>query len=144
MSSCVFVWCCVVWCVWHAENPVCRLKTLSVCRFKTSPCVRAPRPWAWCRYTRRSSPVLLTKNSPRMVITWPQRSSPKVTTGCCPYSSLRKDREQHVSDSSNHSLCLIKLLSNSYCGETLEGTSREMVRFVFRSHEKKYNERFAR
>ena len=39
VSSCVFVWCCVVWCgacrvVWHAENPVCRLKTLSVCRFK--------------------------------------------------------------------------------------------------------------
>ena len=59
-------------------------------------------------------------------------------------SSLRKDREQHVPDSSNHSLYLIKLLSCSYPGETLEGTSREMVRFVFRSHEKEYNERFAR
>ena len=70
--------------------------------------------------------------------------SPKVTTGCCPCSSLRKDREQHVPDSSNHSLYIIKLLSSSYPGETLEGTSREMVRFVFRSHEKKYNERFAR
>ena len=48
VSSCVFVWCCVVWCgvcrvVWHAENPVCRLKTLSVCRFKTSPCMPATR-----------------------------------------------------------------------------------------------------
>ena len=64
--------------------------------------------------------------------------SPKVTTGCCPCSSLRKDREQHVPDSSNHSLCLIKLLSNSYCAETLEGTSHEMVRFVFRSHEKSF------
>ena len=45
---CVFVWCCVVWCgvcrvVWHAGNPVCFLKTLSVCGFKTSPCVPAPR-----------------------------------------------------------------------------------------------------
>ena len=62
--------------------------------------------------------------------------SPKVTTGRCPCSSLRKDREQHVPDSSNHSHYLIKLLSSSYPGETLEGTSREMVRFVFRSHDK--------
>ena len=41
VSSCVFVWCCVAWCgvcrvVWHAENPVCRLKTLS--------CVDSKRP----------------------------------------------------------------------------------------------------
>ena len=49
--------------------------------------------------------------------------------------SLRIDREQHVPDSSNHSLYLTKLLSSSYPGETLEGTSREMVRFVFRSYE---------
>ena len=51
-------------------------------------------------------------------------------------SSLRMGREQHVPDSSIHSLHLTKLLSSSYPGETLEGTSREMVRFVFRSHEK--------
>ena len=37
-----------------------------------------------------------------------------------PISSLRKDREQHVPDSSNHSLYLMKLLSSSYPGETLE------------------------
>ena len=52
VSSYVFVWCCVVWCgvcrvVWHAENPVCRLKTLSVCRFKTSPCMPATRAHAF-------------------------------------------------------------------------------------------------
>ena len=56
----VVVWCCGVWCgaAWHAEKP-------SVCRFKTSPCVRSKRHrvcrqhahmlfsmWTWCRYTR--------------------------------------------------------------------------------------------
>ena len=62
---CGVVWCgvCVVWCgvvcgvVWHAENPVCRLKT--------PPCVHSKRPrvcrqhahmlfnmCAWCRHTR--------------------------------------------------------------------------------------------
>ena len=60
------------------------------------------------------------QESPRGVITC-IRGSPKVTTECCPCSSLRRDREQHVPDSSNHSLCLIKLLSSSCCGETLEG-----------------------
>ena len=50
--------------------------------------------------------------------------------------SSRIDREQHVPDSSNHTLYLTKLFSFSCPGETLEGTSREMVRFVFRSHEK--------
>ena len=51
VSSCVFV--CVVWCgvvcrvVWHAENPVCRLKNASVCRFKTSPCMPATRAHAF-------------------------------------------------------------------------------------------------
>ena len=58
--------------------------------------------------------------------------------------SWRIDREHHVPDSSNHSLCLTKLFNSSSPGETLEGTNREMVRFVSRSHEKKYNERFAR
>ena len=84
---------------------------------------------------KKSPSVLLTKICPRRVITC-FRGSPKVTTGCCPCSSLRIDRERHVPDSSNHSLYLTKLSSSSYPGETLEGTSREMVRFVFRSHEK--------
>ena len=156
--------CCVVWCgvccvVWHAENPVCRLKTLSVCRFKTSPCMPQHAHmlfsmWAWCRYTQGRfesthgkrfesthgghRQFCLPRKAHAELVLGPT-SSPKVTTGCCPCSSLRKDREQHVPDSSNHSLYLIKLLSSSYPRETLEGTSREMVRFVFRSHEKKYN-----
>ena len=40
--------------------------------------------------------------------TWPQRGSPKVTLES-QFLSLRTDREQHVSDSSNHSLFLVKL-----------------------------------
>ena len=47
---CVVVFVCVVsvcGVVWHAENPVCRLKTLSVCRFETSPCMPATRAHAF-------------------------------------------------------------------------------------------------
>ena len=44
---CVFLWCGVCRVVWHAENPVCRLKTLSVCRLKTSPCMPATRAHAF-------------------------------------------------------------------------------------------------
>ena len=40
------------------KKTVHTFKTLSVCRFKTSPCVPAPSPhvgnmWAWCQYTRK-------------------------------------------------------------------------------------------
>ena len=62
---------------------------------------------------RGSSSVLLTKNWPRRVITW-FRGSPKVTTGSYPFSSLRKGREQHVPNSSNHSLYPMKWLCSSY------------------------------
>ena len=146
---------CAVWCG--------TLKTPFV-DSKTPPCVHSKRPrvcrqhahmlfsmWAWRRYTRGRFECTHGKRfesthgghrqfclqrTAHAALSLGPTSSPKVATGCCPCSSLRKDREQHVPDSSNHSLCLIMLLSNSYCGETLEGTSREMVRFVFRSHEK--------
>ena len=110
---------CVVACVvWHAENPVCR--------FKTPPCVHSKRPRVYQHHVHMggvlnlqtgeggtgSSPVLLTKNGPRRVSTC-SRGSPKVTTGCYPLS-LRIGREQHVPDSSNHSLHLMKLLGSSY------------------------------
>ena len=52
------VWCVCVYCgtVKKREKKVCVYKTLSVCRFKTSPCVPAPSPhvWAWCQYTRKA------------------------------------------------------------------------------------------
>ena len=69
--------------------------------------------------------VLFTKICPRRVITWPQRST-KETNGSYPFFSLRTGRKQHVADSSNHSLCLIKLFSFS----ALVGISNQMVRFV--------------
>ena len=108
---------CAVWCG--------TLKT-PVCRFKTPPCVHSKRPRVYQHHVhmggvlnlqtgeggRVSSPVLLTKNGPRRVSTCP-RGSPKVTTGCYPLS-LRIGREQHVPDSSSHSLYLMKLLGSSY------------------------------
>ena len=52
VSSCMFV--CVVWCgvvcaVWSGtlKTPCVDSKTLSVCRFKTSPCMPATRPHAF-------------------------------------------------------------------------------------------------
>ena len=132
VSSCVFVCgvvlCGVVCAVWCGT-----LKTPCV-DSKRFPCVDLTRPRV-CRqhahmlfsmwvYTRRSSPVLLTKKITHVGFSLGPTGSPKVTTGCCPCSSLRIDREQHVPDSSNHSLYLIKLLSSSYPGETLDGTSR--------------------
>ena len=122
----LFVWCCGVW---HTG------KTL-VCRFKTSPCVPAPRahvlPHAGVvpvytgnvlnahtggergetKEQERSSSVLLTKICARRVIKF-FRGSPKETFGSYPFSSLRIGREQQFPDSSNHSLYLIKLLNSS-------------------------------
>ena len=131
MSSCVFVWCCVVCAVWCGT-----LKTPCV-DSKRFPCVDSKRPrvcrqhahmlfsmWAWCRHTRGRFESTHGKRFesthgghrqfclPRTAhvgLSLGPTGSPKVTTGCCPCSSLRKDREQHVPDSSNHSLYLIKL-----------------------------------
>ena len=116
---------CVVWC-----GVVCAVW----CGTLRTPCVDSKRLRVYIQTRAHGGhrQFCLPRKSPRKVITC-FRCSPKVTTGCCPRSSLRTDREQHDPDSSNHSLCL---LSSSYCGESLEGTSREMVRFVFRSNEK--------
>ena len=91
--------------------------------------------YGWCRYTRGrferthgdvlnphtegrgSSSMLLTKICPRMVITWPQRST-KSYHRILPIQGLRTSREQHVPESSNHSLYLMKLLR-----DTAEGIS---------------------
>ena len=51
----------------------------------------------------------------------------KETFGSFPFSSLRIDREQHVPDSSNHSLYLMKLFNSSSPGDTVEGISHGMV-----------------
>ena len=61
---------------------------------------------------RGSSPVLLSRICQRMVVTC-FRGSPKIFFGSFPFSSLRKDRKQHVPDFSNHSLYLIRLFSFS-------------------------------
>ena len=152
-SVCLRVWCGVCRVVWRPGEHRVWVRDASVCAIENVPMCKQHAHmlfsmWAWCRYTRgrfectHGKRLESTQGGHRqfcLTRTTHVRSplgptgSPKVTYGCCPCSSLRKDREQHVSDSSNHSLCLIKLLSNSFCGETLEGTSRELVRFVFRS-----------
>ena len=70
---------------------------------------------------RGSSSVLLTKICPRMVITC-FRSSPKKLLDP---SGLRIDREQHVPDSSNHSLYPVSAIWR----ETFTGISNQTVRF---------------
>ena len=88
---------------------------------------------AWCGYTRvrfvcthgrrvgihtrRSSPSLLTKKRSRRGLTWPREIHQR-NPWILHIFSLRNDREQHVPDSSNHSLSLIKLTSFS----NLEGS----------------------
>ena len=140
VSSCV----CVVWCgvvcrvVWHAENPVCRLKNASVCRFKTSPCVPAPRAHAfqhvcaWCRYTRGRfecthggvlslhTGVVASSVYQKITHVWLSRASEghQKNFQIFPMFKLRKDGEQHYPDSSNHSLYLVKLFTSSSPGET--------------------------
>ena len=104
-----------------------------MCRFKTSPaCTGTTRT---CVSTRG----VITSSAYQEKATKSSHLTPEVHQRhpwILPFFSLRTDRQQHFLDSSNHSLHLTKLLSSSYPGETLEGTSREMVRFVFRSHEK--------
>ena len=128
VSSCVFVWCCVVLCgvcrvVWHAENPVLDSKRFPCVDSKRSPCM----PHTLGRFESTHGKRFESTHGGHRLFCLPRTAhvglslgptgSPKVTTGCCPCSSLRTGREQHVPDSSNHSLCLINLLSNSYCGE---------------------------
>ena len=78
--------------------------------------------WVWCRYTRGrfgrthgeegegSSSVPLTKICPRGGF----RGSPKKSLRVFTFSSLRRSREQHVPDSSNHSLLLNALFNSRH------------------------------
>ena len=127
---CGVVWCGVVFAVWCGT-----LKTPYV-DSKRFPCVDSKHPRVCRQHAHMVIASSAYQDQPTSVITWPHRFT-ESNHWMLPMFKFEKDREQHVPDSSNHSLCLIKLLSNSYCGETVEGTSREMVRFVFRSHEKK-------
>ena len=107
---------CVVVCVsalsWCCGGVVCPFKT-PVCRFKTCPCVRLKR-FRVCQHTqhtRTRNTRQLTKICPHKVITC-SRGSPN-NHWILQNLSLRISREQHVSDSSEHSFYLIKLLNSS-------------------------------
>ena len=133
---CVVVVVVVVVVMWRAWRGT--LKT-PVCPSKTPPCVRSKSPrvcghhahmlkhmCAWCPHARgrkhggvsggHTEGVVASsvyQNLPTEGYHVPQRFT-KQTFGPFPFSSLRKGREQHVPDSSYHSLYLIKLLSSSY------------------------------
>ena len=144
---CVVLCCGVVWCgvVWHAEKPRVQIQNASVCTFKNVP--------EYAGNTRTSSKecarvagthggVLNAHTEGHRQFCLPRKAHVEFSLGprgspknpwILHNASLRTDREQHVPDSSNHSLYLMKLLSSSYPEETLEGTSFEMARFVYRS-----------
>ena len=164
---CVFVCApCVLRCVWRLgtqkKKPPCvDSKRPRVYRHHAHMCYHMR---AWCRHTRGRSESkhggsldghtgrergggVTVSSAHRNLDLGLSRASERFTERnpwISQIFSLRIGREQHVPESSNHSLYLMKLLSSIYPGETLEGTSREMVRFVFRSNENKYSERFAR
>ena len=141
---CVVVWCgvlCVVSpCVRSKTPPCVRSKRPRVYRHHARMCYDMR---AWCRYTRGrfesthggfldghtgerrrgergeggSPSVLLTKKSPRRVLTWPQKFTER-NPWFLPIRSLRAGREQHVPESSNHPLYLIRLFSFRNLEET--------------------------
>ena len=110
---------CVDWCVcWCAMCVVCGV--WSVTRLGTRPCVRSGRlrpertlGGVLNPHTRGSSPVLLTKKSPRRVLTCPKEVHQR-NPWIFHILRLRIGRTRHVPDSSNHSPYLMKLLRSSY------------------------------
>ena len=112
---CVCVVCVLVCVVWHAGNPRVCIQNVPVCAFKTFPCVPATYPHP--------------KICPRRVITC-FRGSPQETFGSYRFQGMRTGREQHVPDSSNHSLYLIKLFSFS----NIEGNFGECATSTHTTH----------
>ena len=148
------VWCvpcgvvCAVWCG-TLKTPVCRLKTLSVCRFKTSPCVPATRGHAFsacgrgagthrgrfeCTHGKRFES---THGGHRQFCL--QRTAHGFTESdhwMLPMFKFEKRSRTTCSRFLQSFALPDKAVKQQLLWDTLEGTSREMVRFVFRSHEK--------
>ena len=79
----------------------------------------------------RSPSILLTKKSPRRVLTWPHKFTER-NHWILPIQGLRTGREQHVPESSNHSLYLVKLLSSIFIlRETLAGISTHNTQHTY-------------
>ena len=95
------------------------------------------------RRARGSSSALLTKICPRRILTWPLRFT-KETLGSFPFSNLRTGREQHVPDSSNHWLYLIKSFNSSYPEGHCGGNQPPDGSICPSPPKPKFHERFAR
>ena len=108
MSSCGVVWC--VPCGVALKTPCVDSKT-------------PPSMCACCRHTRgrfeSTHGGVFEFTHARRVLTWSQRGSPKKPVDLHHFQFENRSRTT-LPDSSNHSLCLMKLLSSSYYGETLE------------------------
>ena len=74
------------------------------------------------REGRGSPSVLLTKKSPRRVLTWPHKFTER-NPWILPIRSFRIDREQLVPESSNHSLYLMNLFIFSNLEESAHTTN---------------------
>ena len=129
VSSCVpvcVVWCgvvCAVWwgtlktpCVDSKRFPCVDSKRPRVCRQHAHTCCRHRRGRFESTHGKRFESThgghrqFCLQRTAHVGLSLGPTGSPKVTTRCCPCSSLRKGREQHVPDSSNHSLYLMKIV----------------------------------
>ena len=137
------VWCCVVCVVWR----VARLGTQ-----KKPPCVDSKRPrvyrhhahtcyhmCAWCRYTRGRFEWTHSGAGeghrqfclPKFAHVGSSRASEvhhKKPMDLTHFQFENRSREQHVADSSKHSLCLMKLLRDTAEGISLERRSTPSAR----------------
>ena len=96
----------------NAEKRVCGFKNTSVCACKTSPFVSSKRTHGKRFESTHGShrQFCLPRKAHVRYHVLQRLTENNHWTGCCPCSSLRKDREQHVPDSSNHSLYLTKIV----------------------------------
>ena len=106
---------CALWCG--------TLKT-SVCAFKTSPCMLATSTHAFQPSTRGEREGVIASSAYQNLPTLGYHLTPEVhqrNPWISHIFSLRIDRQQHVPDSSNHSLYLVKLFSFSNLEENFGG-----------------------
>ena len=72
---------CAVWCG-TLKNPVCRFKTPRCVHSQTSPCMPATRAHA---FTHGGHRQFCLQRTAHVGLSFCPTSSPKVTTGCCPF-----------------------------------------------------------
>ena len=135
LCLCVCVFVCIAARWKRVKNPCVWTEKPSVCAFKTSPCIPAPRAhvfqhvrvvpvyavtfWIYTRkgflYVHTVRQGVIVSSAYQNLPTYGYHVIQQITKEKWIFTifSLRIGREQHVADSSKHSLCLIKLFSFS-------------------------------